>query len=88
MLRCVRGFLNVNTLSTFLYHKFGLTYSYGSQGVGFNAFVRVPLKQALPSRQSLGLGQREKDVRPIFWKNRNESYVTQTQEWDKFPNGR
>lgn len=47
-----------------------------------------PLKHALPWRQSLVLGRREEDVRPIFWKNRNKSYVTRTQEWDEFPNGR
>ncbi|CAL3965218.1 unnamed protein product [Diplocarpon coronariae] len=47
-----------------------------------------PLKQALPWRQSLSLGRREEDVRPIFWKNRNKSYVTRTQDWDEFPNGR
>lgn len=47
-----------------------------------------PLKQALPWRQSLGLGRREEDVRPIFWRNRNKSYVVRTQEWDEFPNGR
>ncbi|EPE31311.1 FAD-linked oxidoreductase [Glarea lozoyensis ATCC 20868] len=47
-----------------------------------------PLKHALPWRQSLGLGRREEDVRPIFWKNRNKSYVARTQDWDEFPNGR
>ena len=47
-----------------------------------------PLKQSLPWRQSLGLGRRGEDVRPIFWKNRNKSYVARTQEWDEFPNGR
>jgi len=47
-----------------------------------------PLKQALPWRQSLGFGRREEDVRPIFWKNRNKSYVARTQDWDEFPNGR
>lgn len=45
-------------------------------------------KQALPWRQSLGLGRREEDVRPIFWRNRNKSYVVRTQDWDEFPNGR
>lgn len=47
-----------------------------------------PRKQALPWKQSLGLGRREEDVRPIFWRNRGKSYVTRTQEWDEFPNGR
>ncbi|CAG8960999.1 hypothetical protein HYFRA_00002539 [Hymenoscyphus fraxineus] len=47
-----------------------------------------PLTPALPWRQSLGLGRREEDVRPIFWKNRNKSYVARTQDWDEFPNGR
>ncbi|KAK3990017.1 putative methylenetetrahydrofolate reductase 1 [Cladorrhinum sp. PSN332] len=47
-----------------------------------------PVKQALPWKQSLGLGRRGEDVRPIFWRNRNKSYITRTQEWDEFPNGR
>ena len=47
-----------------------------------------PLKQALPWKQSLGLRRREEDVRPIFWRNRNKSYVLRTQDWDEFPNGR
>ncbi|RYP15538.1 hypothetical protein DL765_005657 [Monosporascus sp. GIB2] len=47
-----------------------------------------PRKQALPWKQSLGLRRREEDVRPIFWRNRNKSYVSRTQEWDEFPNGR
>lgn len=47
-----------------------------------------PLKHALPWRQSLGLERRAEDVRPIFWKNRNKSYVMRTQDWDEFPNGR
>ncbi len=47
-----------------------------------------PLKQALPWKQSLGLGRRDEDVRPIFWRNRNKSYVSRTQDWDEFPNGR
>lgn len=48
----------------------------------------TPPQRALPWRQSLGLNRREEDVRPIFWKNRNKSYVTRTQDWDEFPNGR
>ena len=36
----------------------------------------------------MGLNRREEDVRPIFWKNRNKSYLTRTQDWDAFPNGR
>jgi methylenetetrahydrofolate reductase (NADPH) len=47
-----------------------------------------PRKQLLPWKQSLGLGRREEDVRPIFWRNRNKSYVLRTQDWDEFPNGR
>lgn len=48
----------------------------------------TPNNRVLPWRQSLGLKRREEDVRPIFWKNRNKSYVARTQEWDEFPNGR
>jgi methylenetetrahydrofolate reductase (NADPH) len=50
--------------------------------------LKGPVKQALPWRQSLALGRREEDVRPIFWRNRNKSYVMRTQDWDEFPNGR
>lgn len=48
----------------------------------------TPTTKPLPWRQSLGLKRREEDVRPIFWKNRNKSYVVRTQDWDEFPNGR
>jgi methylenetetrahydrofolate reductase (NADPH) len=47
-----------------------------------------PLMQALPWKQSKGKGRRDEDVRPIFWRNRNRSYVLRTQDWDEFPNGR
>ncbi|KAJ9137328.1 Methylenetetrahydrofolate reductase [Pleurostoma richardsiae] len=50
--------------------------------------VNRPLKHALPWKQSLAPGRRDEDVRPIFWRNRNKSYVTRTQDWDEFPNGR
>ena len=48
----------------------------------------TPPRRPLPWRQSLGLNRREEDVRPIFWKNKHKSYVTRTQDWDEFPNGR
>lgn len=41
----------------------------------------TPLVKPLPWRKSLGLGRREEDVRPIFWRNRNSSYVARTQDW-------
>jgi methylenetetrahydrofolate reductase (NADPH) len=50
--------------------------------------VESPLQKPLPWRPSLGLKRREENVRPIFWRNRNRSYIARTQEWDEFPNGR
>jgi methylenetetrahydrofolate reductase (NADPH) len=47
-----------------------------------------PLQKPLPWRPSLGLNRRDENVRPIFWRNRNRSYVARTQDWDEFPNGR
>lgn len=47
----------------------------------------TPIRK-LPWRPSLGLNRRDEDVRPIFWKNRNKTYVARTQDWDEFPNGR
>ncbi|KAF2279007.1 methylenetetrahydrofolate reductase 2 [Westerdykella ornata] len=50
--------------------------------------VESPLERPLPWRPSLGLNRRDENVRPIFWRNRNRSYVARTQDWDEFPNGR
>ncbi|KAF7125874.1 hypothetical protein CNMCM5793_002233 [Aspergillus hiratsukae] len=47
-----------------------------------------PLQRPLPWRPSLALNRRGEDVRPIFWRNRNSSYIARTQTWDEFPNGR
>lgn len=47
-----------------------------------------PLFKPLPWRQSLGLNRRDETVRPIFWRNRNTSYIARTADWDEFPNGR
>lgn len=48
----------------------------------------MPLQRPLPWRPSLGLNRRGEDVRPIFWRNRNSSYIARTQTWDEYPNGR
>ncbi|KAJ5780303.1 hypothetical protein N7457_005463 [Penicillium paradoxum] len=47
-----------------------------------------PIQRALPWRPSLALNRRSEDVRPVFWRNRNSSYVARTQTWDEYPNGR
>ena len=52
------------------------------------ASSETPTKKALPWRPSLGLNRRDENVRPIFWRNRNKSYIARTQDWDEFPNGR
>ncbi|RJE27068.1 Methylenetetrahydrofolate reductase [Aspergillus sclerotialis] len=48
----------------------------------------TPLQRPLPWRPSLALNRRGEDVRPVFWRNRNSSYVARTQTWDEYPNGR
>ncbi|KAF2264056.1 methylenetetrahydrofolate reductase-like protein [Lojkania enalia] len=50
--------------------------------------LESPLEKPLPWRPSLGLNRRDENVRPIFWRNRNRSYIARTQDWDEFPNGR
>jgi len=43
----------------------------------------------LPWRQStLDDRKTSEDVRPIYWSNRPVSYLTRTENWDDFPNGR
>ncbi|KAF9973915.1 hypothetical protein BGZ73_002814 [Actinomortierella ambigua] len=51
----------------------------------------VAPKQAvrpLPWNPSLSKKREKENVRPIFWKNRIKSYVSRTEAWDEFPNGR
>jgi len=43
----------------------------------------------LPWRQSASDDRKtSEDVRPIYWSNRPVSYLTRTENWDNFPNGR
>lgn len=42
----------------------------------------------LPWRPSLTPSRRSETIRPIFWANRVESYLSRTSDWDEFPNGR
>ncbi|BGO95523.1 methylenetetrahydrofolate reductase (NAD(P)H) met13 [Rhodotorula toruloides] len=42
----------------------------------------------LPWRLSLTQKRRAETTRPIFWSNRQKSYITRTRDWDEFPNGR
>jgi methylenetetrahydrofolate reductase (NADPH) len=58
------------------------------EGLDILPDVESPISKPLPWRQSLGLKRREENVRPIFWRNRNRSYVARTSDWDEFPNGR
>lgn len=38
--------------------------------------------------QSLTPSRRAETIRPIFWANRAQSYVSRTENWDEYPNGR
>lgn len=42
----------------------------------------------LPWRQSLTPNRRAETIRPIFWANRTKSYLSRTENWDEYPNGR
>jgi methylenetetrahydrofolate reductase (NADPH) len=42
----------------------------------------------LPWRPSLTPNRRGEAIRPIFWANRQQSYLSRTEDWDEFPNGR
>ncbi|OJA09562.1 hypothetical protein AZE42_01158, partial [Rhizopogon vesiculosus] len=53
-----------------------------------NLMPRVETIKPLPWRQSLTPNRRQENIRPIFWANRAESYLSRTENWDEFPNGR
>jgi len=42
----------------------------------------------LPWKMSLLGKRRGESIRPIFWANRAKSYLSRTETWDEFPNGR
>ncbi|GJQ09562.1 hypothetical protein GpartN1_g1353.t1 [Galdieria partita] len=44
--------------------------------------------RSLPWRPATIDRRRHEDVRPIFWSNRPKSYISRTEGWDEFPNGR
>ncbi|KAH7890793.1 methylenetetrahydrofolate reductase-domain-containing protein [Phlebopus sp. FC_14] len=52
----------------------------------------LPWRQARPwfllPLHSLTPNRRQENIRPIFWANRTKSYLSRTENWDEFPNGR
>mmetsp|Transcript_5509 Transcript_5509/g.8141 ORF Transcript_5509/g.8141 Transcript_5509/m.8141 type:complete len:593 (-) Transcript_5509:3-1781(-) len=46
--------------------------------------VRPSLPWTVPAVEK----REEESVRPIYWSNRPESYISRTSSWDEFPNGR
>ncbi|EER08220.1 Methylenetetrahydrofolate reductase, putative [Perkinsus marinus ATCC 50983] len=44
--------------------------------------------RVLPWRPSKASSRQEENVRPIFWRNRQKSFIQRTSSWDEFPNGR
>ncbi|OBZ74212.1 Methylenetetrahydrofolate reductase 2 [Grifola frondosa] len=53
-----------------------------------NLVPRVETIKPLPWRQSLTPNRRTENIRPIFWANRTRSYLSRTENWDEYPNGR
>ncbi|KAK2463578.1 hypothetical protein APHAL10511_004329 [Amanita phalloides] len=53
-----------------------------------NLVPRVETLKPLPWRQSLTPSRRAETIRPIFWANRTKSYLSRTENWDEYPNGR
>ncbi|KAI0316747.1 methylenetetrahydrofolate reductase-domain-containing protein [Amylostereum chailletii] len=53
-----------------------------------NLVPRVETIKPLPWRQSLTPTRRSETIRPIFWGNRTKSYLSRTENWDEYPNGR
>jgi methylenetetrahydrofolate reductase (NADPH) len=42
----------------------------------------------LPWRKAVYSKRKKEEVRPIYWANRNKSYLSRTSDWGEFPNGR
>jgi methylenetetrahydrofolate reductase (NADPH) len=48
----------------------------------------VLLSDLILYMQSLTPSRRSENIRPIFWANRHKSYLSRTENWDEYPNGR
>jgi methylenetetrahydrofolate reductase (NADPH) len=53
-----------------------------------NLVPRIETIKPLPWRQCLTPTRRQETIRPIFWANRTKSYISRTENWDEYPNGR
>ncbi|EAU90536.2 methylenetetrahydrofolate reductase [Coprinopsis cinerea okayama7 len=53
-----------------------------------NLVPRIETIKPLPWRQCLTPNRRNETIRPIFWANRTKSYISRTENWDEYPNGR
>ncbi|KAK4695215.1 methylenetetrahydrofolate reductase (NADH), partial [Phenoliferia sp. Uapishka_3] len=53
-----------------------------------NFVATADVVKPLPWTLSLTSKRRTETTRPIFWSNRQRSYVSRTSDWDEFPNGR
>jgi len=56
--------------------------------VNISLFLFLRLVYSSCLQQSLTPNRRDENIRPIFWANRAKSYISRTQDWDSFPNGR
>jgi len=74
---------SVNTIL----EKIGMELEIGKDNtpgrIGGAIHTKLPWKQSTIPRRKL-----DETVRPIFWQNRQESYLARTVQWDEFPNGR
>jgi methylenetetrahydrofolate reductase (NADPH) len=71
------------------FYTLNLEHSISEILKSLNLVSTTGIIKELPWRQST-LGDRKisEDVRPIYWSNRPVSYLTRTESWDDFPNGR
>ncbi|EWM29162.1 methylenetetrahydrofolate reductase [Nannochloropsis gaditana] len=56
------------------------------ESLGLTATASI--RRQFPWRSSKLSSRAGEDVRPINWANRPKSYLSRTEEWDEFPNGR
>jgi methylenetetrahydrofolate reductase (NADPH) len=55
----------------------------------FSFFPRLQRDGVLTDNiKSLTPNRRQENIRPIFWANRTKSYLSRTENWDEYPNGR
>ncbi|KAJ3130205.1 hypothetical protein HK098_005452 [Nowakowskiella sp. JEL0407] len=81
-------YLQKNGILAFHFYTFNLEKSTRLILEGLQFVAPWEKVKPLPWAPALLKNREKETVRPIYWRNRTDSYIQRTESWDDFPNGR